>query len=139
MRQRGVVVEKTREELLIKIQDPAEACGSCGGCLRLASPPPRADYIVSVAQPHEGYEVGDEVILESGTKHLVQAVAVLYGIPFAGLILGYFFTRMVSGHDSIGGIGAIAGLLVGALGARLITRRLLASEPQFKIIARACQ
>jgi uncharacterized membrane-anchored protein YhcB (DUF1043 family) len=35
-------------------------------------------------------------------------------------------------------VGAIIGLLLGAVAARMITRRILTKEPEFTIVARAC-
>lgn len=139
MRQRGVVVKKTEKQLQVKIEDPNKACASCGGCVRLTPSRPQEDYVISLDRSQGEFEVGDTVILESGNKTLVQAVAVLYGVPFVTLFAGYALTRWVSGHDALGGIGAIVGLLAGALAARLFTRRLLRSEPEFRVIARACQ
>ncbi len=139
MRQRGVVVNKTEKEFLVKIEDPNEVCASCGGCVRITAPRPQEDYVVSLDRAQGEFEVGDSVILESGNKNLVHALALLYGLPFTTLFVGYILTRWLSGHDALGGIGAIVGLLIGAVIARLATRRLIKGEPDFKIVARACQ
>lgn len=139
MRQRGTVIEKTKEQLRVKIENPNEVCDSCGGCVRLTPSRPQEDHVISLKQSPGGFDVGDSVIIESENKNLIRAVAVLYGVPFVTLFVGYALTRWMSGHDALGGIGAIIGLLAGALAARLYTRRLLKNEPNFKIIARACQ
>ena len=138
MRQRGVVIEKENSRLRVKIQDPNEVCGSCNGCIRLTPGRPQEDLILSFEQAAADYEVGDAVIVETADNKMVRALAVLYGVPFTTLFIGYALTRLITGEDMLGGIGAIIGLLVGALGARIITRRVLNSAPKFRIVARAC-
>ena len=138
MRQRGKIIEKTAKELVVQIQDPARTCGSCKGCMRLTPERPPEDYVVRMRNSGNQYDVGDEVILDGQVGPLIKAVTVLYGIPFVSLFIAYVITRLVTGNDSMAGLGAVAGLLVGAFGARIITRRFFDREPEFRIVARAC-
>ncbi len=138
MRRRGVVIEKSAKEVVVEVQDPARTCGGCKGCIRLTPDRPPDDYIVRVRSTGSQYEVGDEVILDGEIAPLVKAVGVLYGIPFATLFVGYVVTRLISGSDPAAGLGAVAGLLIGAVVARKLTRRFFDREPDFRIVARAC-
>jgi len=138
MRRRGVVIEKTDRELVVEIQDPARTCGSCKGCIRIAPDRPPEDYIVRTPNPRNQYEVGDEVILDGEIGPLLKAVGVLYGIPFVSLFLGYAVTRLTTGSDPKAGLGAVAGLLLGAIVARKITKRFFDREADFRVVARAC-
>ena len=138
MRRRGVVIERTERELLVEIQDPKRTCGSCNGCIRIAPDRPPEDYIVRAPNPRNKYDVGDEVILDGEIAPLVKAVGVLYGIPFSLLFIGYLLTRLLTGSDPVAGLGGVAGLLLGAVIGRTITRRFFNQEPEFRVVARAC-
>ena len=58
------------------------------------------------------YQPGDRVFVETETRQTLKAVAVLYGIPFAGLFVGYGLTYAFVGVDSLAGLGAV-GLILG--------------------------
>ncbi|HHT89780.1 MAG: SoxR reducing system RseC family protein [Bacillota bacterium] len=138
MRRRGIIIEKTAGELVVRIQDPARTCGSCKGCMRLTPERPPEDYIVRMRNKGDQYDVGEEVIVDGEIGPMIKAVTVLYGVPFVSLFAGYVITRLFTGHDSMAGLGAIAGLLLGAFAARIITRRFFDREPNYQIVARAC-
>lgn len=138
MRRRGIIVEKTNKEMLVEIQDPTRTCGSCKGCIKLTPDRPPEDYIVRVPSNRQPYEVGDEVIVDGQMAPMVKAVVVLYGIPFILLFVGYFLTRLIAKSDPVAGLGAIVGLLIGAVVAKALVRRFLNAEPEFRIVARAC-
>lgn len=138
MRQRGVVIEKAAKEVVVQIQDAARTCGSCKGCMRLTPDRPLEDYVVRLQDNSDQYNVGDAVILDGEMGPMFKAVGVLYGIPFVALFIGYVVTRLALGSDSLAGVGAAVGLLVGAMVARAVTRRFFAREPEFRIVARAC-
>ncbi|NLA25726.1 MAG: SoxR reducing system RseC family protein, partial [Bacteroidales bacterium] len=82
MRHRGVIIKKTEREFQVKLEDPNEVCASCGGCVRLTPARPQEDYVINLDRSQGDFAVGDSVILESGNKNMVRAVAVLYGLPF---------------------------------------------------------
>ncbi|HKM42664.1 MAG TPA: SoxR reducing system RseC family protein [Limnochordia bacterium] len=138
MRRRGVVIERTEKELLVEIQDPARVCGSCKGCIRLTPDRPPEDYIVRAPNSRNKYDVGDEVILDGEIAPMVKAVGALYGIPFVSLFIGYLVTRLITGSDPVAGLGGVAGLLLGAIVARKVTRLFFDREPEFRVVARAC-
>ncbi|NLJ79841.1 MAG: SoxR reducing system RseC family protein [Firmicutes bacterium] len=138
MRHRGIVIQREDNRISVKMQDSAETCGNCKGCVRLTPRRPSEDYIVQINDPKNEYAVGDEVIVEMGVAHLVKAVAVLYGVPFVSLFLGYVLTRWIFGSDPLAGLGGIGGVLIGALLARPVARRLTQKEQELKIVARAC-
>ncbi len=139
MRHRGIIIEKTAQDVLVQIEDPAKTCGSCKGCMRLLPAQSSNEYyVVRTKDPGDKYQVGDEVILDSQMRPYVRALGVLYVLPFGGLFAGYGLGRFLSGSDTVGGVWAIAALLVGATIARFITRRMLKGDPEFTIVARAC-
>ncbi|MGI6693872.1 MAG: SoxR reducing system RseC family protein [Limnochordia bacterium] len=139
MRHRGIIIEKNSKEVLVQVEDPAKTCGSCNGCMRLMPHKTSAEYyVVRTKDPEGKYEVGDEVILDGEMRPYVRALAVLYGLPFTALFAGYGVGRLVWESDTIGGMGGIVGLVLGAFVARIVTRRLLKQEPEYRIVARAC-
>ncbi|NMA60966.1 MAG: SoxR reducing system RseC family protein [Firmicutes bacterium] len=138
MRQRGIVLEREDDYVVVQIQDPTRTCGTCNGCMRLTPQRPPEDYVVRIDDVGRNYVVGDEVIIEGQMGDLVKAVMVLYGVPFVSLFVGYGLTRIVLGSDPLAGLGAVGGLLAGALIARPLARRLSESDPELKIVARAC-
>lgn len=138
MRQRGIVIGREENQVVVQIQDPSRTCGSCSGCMRLTPQRPPEDYVVRLEDSRGDYVAGDEVILEGQVGDLVKAVVVLYGVPFVSLFVGCGLTRIISGSDPLAGIGAVVGLLAGALVARPLARRLSKADPELKIVARAC-
>lgn len=138
MRQRGIVIRKEDREVAVKIQDPSEVCGSCGGCVSLSSPRSAKDHVVKILDQKDEYAVGDEVIVEAEFKPLIKAVAVLYSVPFVFLFLGYALTNRVLKSDPLAGLGAVVGLLIGGLLARIVARRFAAGAQELKIVAKAC-
>lgn len=138
MRQRGVVIEKQDRVVVVQVQNPAAACGNCKGCIRLTPERPQEDYVVRVADSKDHYAVGDEVILEGEMGGAVRAIALLYGIPFTSLFVGYGVTRLLVKSDPVAGIGAVFGLLLGALVARILVRRQFKGDVELKIVSKAC-
>lgn len=138
MRRRGIIIEETAQEVVVEVQDPARTCGSCKGCIRIAPDRPPEDYIVRIRKAGNRYEVGDEVILDGEMAPVLKGIGVLYGVPFAALFIGYVVTRLITGSDPAAGLGAVAGLLLGAFVARKITRRYFDREAEFRIVMRAC-
>lgn len=138
MRQRGIIVEREADQVVVQIQDPSRTCGSCSGCVRLTPQRPPEDYVVRLEDTARNYVVGDEVIVEGSMGDLIKALVVLYGLPFLSLFIGYGLVRVITGSDPLAGLGGVGGLLGGAMIARPIARRLSEGDPEFKIVARAC-
>ncbi|NMB01570.1 MAG: SoxR reducing system RseC family protein [Firmicutes bacterium] len=138
MRQRGVVIDKKRKEVVVRFEDPKSVCGDCKGCIRLTPDRPSEEYVVRLADPKDQYDIGDEVIVDGDMGPVVKAVAVLYGIPFISLFVGYGVTRLLYDSDPLAGLGGIVGLILGAVVSKLVTRRFFVREAEMKIVARAC-
>ena len=138
MRQRGEVIKREENQVWIQVDNPSKACGSCRGCIRLTDHNRPEDLIVQLTDESGEYEKGDEVIIESGTGQIAKALGVLYGVPFVGLFMGYGITRFTLESDPLAGLGAIGGLLIGALIARPITRKMVHTMEEPKIVSRAC-
>ena len=137
MRQRAQVVRVEGSSAWVKVADPSKACGDCKGCIRLQPDQKAEDQLYQVANPVKA-EPGDWVILDQPTKDLVKAVAVLYGVPLAGLLLGYGVAFMILESDAPAGLGAIAGLILSIFIARPIARRAAARAQHPEIAAKAC-
>jgi hypothetical protein len=138
MRRRGVIIEKTAGELVVRDPGSRPHLWQLQGVYAPNTGAAPEDYIVRMRNKGDQYDVGDEVIVDGEIGPMIKAVTVLYGVPFVSLFAGYVITRLFTGHDSMAGLGAIAGLLLGAFAARIITRRFFDREPNYQIVARAC-
>lgn len=138
MRQRGIVIEKQAEDVKVLIQDPARTCSGCSGCVRLTPEREQGDYVLELRDARDEYVIGDEVIVEGRMGELVKPLGILYGLPFISLFIGYVLVRLILMDDRLAGLGAVAGLLLGAVVARPLARKIIQGGPQFDIVARAC-
>ncbi len=123
MRQTGEVIRKAGSRAWVKVCGPGAACESCSGCVKLSDTSSKIDQVFEV-EDSLGVSVGDQVILESSNQILLRAVAILYGVPLAGLILGYLVSFFFTKNDGLSGIWSLGGLLAGAAAARMLVRRL---------------
>lgn len=136
MRQTGEVVRKEGSRAWVKVTGPGAGCGSCSGCIKLSDDQSSGDKVVEV-QDLAGTAVGERVVLESSNHLLLRAVALLYGVPLAGLILGYVVSLFFTGDDGLSGVWSIGGLLAGAAAARALVRRLDHTVAP-RLVARSC-
>ncbi len=137
MRQRAQVIGTEVGRVLVKLNNPANTCGKCMGCIRLSGEQRSQDQVLAL-ESDVGVAVGDYVIIESKPKALMQAVAILYGIPSAGLVFGYLVTLVVTKSDATGGLGALGGLLIAAILARPIARKAASKVDEPRVVAKAC-
>ncbi len=137
MRQRADVIGNPGVSILVKLADPGSSCGNCTGCIKFSGNEEEKDQLLEVATTIPVKE-GDSVIIESTPKALLQVVAILYGIPFSGLVVGYLITLYLSGSDPTAGLGALFGLIIGGLIARPIARVLATHVGKPTIVAKAC-
>jgi len=138
MRQIGEVVRREDAAVWVKLANPGKECGSCKGCVRLSGEGRTEDIVLKVNDPSGTYQPGDRVFLETHTKDALKAVAVLYGIPFIGLFVGYGITFALTRADAVSGLGAIAGLIVGGIVSRPLARKAAGKVSEPYISARAC-
>lgn len=92
-------------------------CEECAGCgLSGAS-------VRAAARNPIGAEVGQKVVVESSTKKLLGVMLVVYILPFALFLLGYFCTGALADEALRYGI-AIAAFAVGIIPALIYDRRM---------------
>lgn len=91
---KGVVTEIKGKNAVVKFRRK-EACGHCRACL---SGMTEQDMDIEARNLCDA-EVGDWVELELQENAFINAILVMYGIPFvgfvAGIVLGYFVVPMV--------------------------------------------
>lgn len=92
-------------------------CEECAGCgVSGAS-------VRAAARNQIGAEVGQKVVVESSTKKLLGVMLVVYILPFALFLLGYFCTGALADEALRYGI-AIAAFVVGIIPALIYDRRM---------------
>jgi sigma-E factor negative regulatory protein RseC len=89
MRENAIVVAVEGDQVRVSVKRRA-ACASCGAC-GLGD---KAELTVLVANTL-GAQVGEEVLLELPTAKLYQAALLVYTLPLAMLIIGFWFGQAV--------------------------------------------
>ncbi len=91
-------------------------CEECAGCgVSGAS-------VRAAARNPIGAETGQKVVVESSTKKLLGVMLVVYILPFALFLLGYFCTGALA-SEALRNAVAIAAFLVGIIPAIVYDRR----------------
>ncbi len=91
-------------------------CEECAGCgVSGAS-------VRAAARNPIGAEAGQKVVVESSTKKLLGVMLVVYILPFALFLLGYFCTGALA-SEALRNAVAIAAFLVGIIPAIVYDRR----------------
>jgi len=137
VRQRAQIVQTEGNTAWVKIADPSRDCGDCQGCIRLTPKQKAEDQLYHLPNPI-GAEAGDWVIIDQPTRELYRAVAVLYGLPLLGLLLGYAVGYHFLGADAPAGLGAMAGLLLSIFAARPIANQASKNAQQPQVVAKSC-
>lgn len=137
MRQRAQVLKVAGDEVFVEMQDPGEVCGNCKGCIKLSSTQRSKEELRFYVRTKIKVKEGDEVLLEGSNANLIRIIALLYGVPFLGLALGYgigfFFLR----DDARAGLSSLLGLLLFVILARFLARR-IDGLGEIQIVAIAC-
>ncbi|MGI6149027.1 MAG: SoxR reducing system RseC family protein [Firmicutes bacterium] len=138
MRQLAEVIRREDGAVWVRLDNPSKECGNCKGCVRLTGERKIEDVVLRLNDPTGAYQPGDRVFLETEGKEAFKAVTVLYGIPFAALFVGYGVTYALIGSDALAGLGAVAGLILGAFVSRPLARKIADRMKEPYISARAC-
>lgn len=110
----------------VEVEAGGAGCTSCGtssacGVTRDGKPGLHGRMVLRLTN-NVGARVGDIVDLSINSEAMSTAIAVAYGLPFAGFILG-----MAMGHGTSGvageSLGALLGTLAGFLAARFAAER----------------
>ena len=107
-------------------------CDNCGGC-----PQKPGTELLALASNAVGAQVGDRVEVESVAGSSIGIAMVVYVLPCAGLLLGYFLGQALAMGElasiGMGFLGVLTGFLPAVLLNRAITRR---KGPEFIILSR---
>ncbi len=85
----GVVTSVEGERVTVKLQIH-EGCDKCRVCTKVSSTEMMAEAFSSVP-----VSAGDRVILSIRPGIIVKSAAVVYLVPLAGLVLGYFAGKLI--------------------------------------------
>ena len=114
----------------------AEACHSCdakGVCQAFGG----KTEDVTLAIPNTlNAGAGDEVVLSLPESSIIKASAALYLLPTVGIVIGaltgaWGIAPSPSDADTMTLIGALVGLLIGGVGARLLGKK-MAQSPRYQ-------
>lgn len=109
----------------------AHDCSKCasGGCQMMDHP-----ELTVKAYNSPGAKAGDFVLVESSSKTILSLAAIVYLVPFVGLLLGYFLGRQ-AGFGEGGSILLGGGLFaLSILGSVALNKRMGKNAVQFSII-----
>lgn len=137
MRQRAEVIGFEDSDIIVRITNPSSACGKCNGCIRLTGEERPEDQVFPV-RTSIPVDQGDQVIIESAPGELFRIIAILYGIPLIGLLLGYFVSFLFIKEDALAGLGSLGGLILFVFVARIVARRAGQQMAKPRIVAKAC-
>lgn len=113
----GFVKEKNGEQLRVCFERP-EACEGCKGCAKGLLP--KQELLTVFGQA----EVGDVVDVQMPEAQTLKASMLVYALPLALLLLGLMGGYALGLSDGVSLLMALAGLALGALGARAADLRL---------------
>ena len=136
MRQTVTVLSVQGDSATVSYDRPTAChmdCDHCaGGCASMTA----KEQIVVRADNPIGASAGDRVVVESSSRSVYGAIALVYAVPLVLFFLGYFSCEGLGYHPVVGGIG---GFLLGVLCAVLVSRRKThtGNEIHFEIVGYA--
>lgn len=96
------------------------ACGhNCAECSSLCG---EGRAISSVAENPLGARVGETVTIETPSKKIISAAALVYVVPLALLVAGYAVAALLGAGEGKALLGSLAGFAVGVAAVVLINR-----------------
>lgn len=122
----GMVVEAQNEIVTVQMKR-ASACSRCGACKIW-----NEQEVLIEAVNKLGAEPGDRVRLDMEAGIFWKALAVLYGLPFTFMMVGFFSGTYLGGLLGVGEYDALVGLGGGVFMAYLSYRLIKAGEPKRK-------
>ena len=133
MKQRVMVLSTSGETAKVQYHRPTACQGDCskcaGGCGSMAA----QEEIVVSAQNLIGARVGDAVYIEGETKKVAWAILLVYVIPVALFLVGYFLGQQWDRGNLIGILGFFMGLVLAVLESRRQRKR--GQEIQYRIVS----
>ncbi len=126
MGETGLVIDLNNNDITVSMAR-SEACAKCGACITGLN---SQEMIISV-QNACGAKIGDHVSIELNESVFLSAVAIMYGVPFLALLLGFFAGTQINGYFDIAYnelVSFCLGLILMFLTYFLISK----NEPRFK-------
>ena len=93
-------------------------CAKCGGCGGLET-----QTLYVTARNHTDAGIGDRVLLEGESGHLLGLVALVYMLPLVLFFVGYAIGS-VTGGGAAGALGGGVLFVIGIIGAILYSRKM---------------
>lgn len=122
----GQVINVLDGEVKVRL-NRQEACAKCGACS--AGLESKDMFIEALNLAHAKLDDWVEIRLEE--ENFIKAVAIMYGIPLVGLLLG-LIGGVVIGEMLAPGYGDITGVVTGLLGAGISFLLIHINEEKFK-------
>ena len=115
------IIDSSRAEVAVKRQSACgHDCSECGGgCSEMMVSP----TVAVVAENLVHAMPGDTVAVESSTKKVLGAAALVYLVPFALFFAGYFLCSVLTQSEGISVLGGLVGFALGMALAVLADRR----------------
>lgn len=110
----GEVIAVKEENVTVKVQR-RDACGKCGACGMVAGENEMKVEAINAC----GAVLNDKVAVELKTESFYKAALILYGIPFAGLCIGFLIGLWLGTWAGWGEYGALSGFFGGVICAGL--------------------
>ena len=129
MTNRGIVKEVNGDMLTIAFERH-EACGDCHACMHGSTN--CAKHIVRLKGRAE---VGDEVVVEMDTSHVMAASAMAYMIPFAGFMIGLLSSYLLGASEPVMALCTLAGTAAAYLVMRAIDPLISKGRWEMKIVS----
>lgn len=117
------IVNSTKAEVaVLRASACGHDCADCGSCKMYDKP-----QVVALAENCAGAQVGDTVVVESASSHVLGIAAVVYLAPFALFFALYFLAGalQVSGAMALGfgGVGFLIGVAITFLLNRMVREK----------------
>jgi len=122
----GQVINVLDEDVKVRL-NRQEACAKCGACS--AGLESKDMFIEATNLAHAKLDEWVEIRLEE--ENFIKAVAIMYGIPLVGLLIG-LIGGVVLGEMLVSGYGDIIGVVTGLLGAGISFLFIHINEDKFK-------
>lgn len=126
----GIIERIADKHIQVRIAQ-SSACASCkvaSGCSIAES----KEKIIDVYSPHQGYQIGQKVIVTTSEKTGFRAIALGFGIPLILLLLTLTAGRLTGLHDGGAALLAIFSLIPYYLIVRLF-RQQIAQKITFRL------
>lgn len=114
---RRIVGGNRAEIAVLRASACGHDCDDCGGC-KVSDRP----QVVALAENAVGAAVGDTVVVESATAHVLGIATVVYLVPFVLFFALYFMAGALNLSDGLALCFGFLGFLIGVAATILLNR-----------------